>query len=148
MIKKDPHNWLQIKMRIKRGLIGALIGVHGISNVKWGYKDNFKLVYFFYEKNSRAQKAPQRRTSNCYPLKRLCAQKIVAFVVQCLLNFVFLVNVCLLVFLCARSLFVKNKKIIMRNRLKIVLITSFRYTTPCELMFNMFAYNENYNSFS
>ena len=68
-------------MHINRGSIGALIGVYGISIAKWGYKDNFKLVYFFYEKLSRAEKAPKRRASNFHPLKRLCAQKVVAFVV-------------------------------------------------------------------
>ena len=29
---------------------GGLIGVHISSIVKWGYQDNFKLVYFLYEK--------------------------------------------------------------------------------------------------
>ena len=36
---------------------------------------------FFYEKISYAQKAPKRKTNDFHPLRSLCAQKIVAFVV-------------------------------------------------------------------
>ena len=44
-------------MRINRGSIGRLIGVHVSSIVKWDYQHNFKPVYFFsYKKISRAQK--------------------------------------------------------------------------------------------
>ena len=46
-----------------------------------GYQDNFKPVYFFYEKISRAQKASKRKTNDFHPLRSLCSRKIVAFVV-------------------------------------------------------------------
>ena len=51
------------------------------SIVKWGYKDHFKPVYFFYEKISRTQKALKRKANNFHPLRSLCAQKNVALVV-------------------------------------------------------------------
>ena len=79
------------------------------SIVKWGYQDNFKPVYLFYENISRAQKSPKSKTSDFQRLRSLCTRKIVALVVQCLLNFVLLVNVCLWVFLCARIFSRKNK---------------------------------------
>ena len=44
-------------MRTNKFLIGRLIGVHANSLVYWGYQDNFKPVYYFFdEKISRAQK--------------------------------------------------------------------------------------------
>ena len=46
-------------MHINRSSIGGLIGVHVSSIVKWGYQDNFKPVYFFYKKISRARKQSQ-----------------------------------------------------------------------------------------
>ena len=57
------------------------IGVHVSSIVKWGYIDNFKPVYFFYEKILQPQKAPKRKTSDFHPFKSLWTQKIVAFFV-------------------------------------------------------------------
>ena len=42
-------------------LIGVLIGIHVSSIVKWGYQDNFKPVYFFYEKISHARNAPDTK---------------------------------------------------------------------------------------
>ena len=36
-------------MRVNRGSIGRLIGVHVSSIVKWGYQDNLKFFFFFYE---------------------------------------------------------------------------------------------------
>ena len=92
--------------------IGRLIGVNVISTVKLGYQDNFEPVYyyfFFYKKTSRAQKAPKRKTSNFHTLKSSRVQKIVAFVVLCLVNFALLVDFFLKVFLCLRNLFVKKK---------------------------------------
>ena len=80
-------------MHINRGSIGGLIGVHVSNIVKLGYQYNFKLVSF-YEKISCTQKAPKRKTSKFHP-RSLCVKKIVALVVQCLLNFALLVNVCL-----------------------------------------------------
>ena len=65
------------------------------SIVKWGYQDNFKPVFFFNEKISRAQKSLKRKTNDFYPLTR----KIVAF------DFVLF---CLWVFLCAQNLCVKK----------------------------------------
>ena len=52
----------------------------------------FIYLFFFYKKILRAQKALKRK-NHFHPLRSLCAQKIVAFVVYCLLNFVLLVNV-------------------------------------------------------
>ena len=103
------HRWSQIKnVCANKFSIGRLIGVHVSSIVKWGYQDNFKPVYFFYEKISRAQKAPKRKTRDFYHLRSLRTQKVVALVVYCLLNFALLVNVCLWVFLCSGNLFVKK----------------------------------------
>ena len=70
-------------------LLWKIGGMHGTffsfsisSIVKWGYQGNFKSVcLFFYEKISRAQKAPKRKTSDFHPLRSLCVRKIVAFVV-------------------------------------------------------------------
>ena len=39
----------------------VVIEVDGSSIVKWGYQDNFKLVYFFYKKISTAQKHVTRK---------------------------------------------------------------------------------------
>ena len=44
------NGYKQKQMRVDRGLIGGLIGVHVSSIVKLGYEDNFKPVYFFYER--------------------------------------------------------------------------------------------------
>ena len=52
-------------------------------------------LFFFYEKISPARKASKRKTSDSHSLRSMCARKIVALVVKCLLNFVLLVNVCL-----------------------------------------------------
>ena len=46
----------------------------------WSYEENFKPI-FFYEKILSVKKSIKRKTSNFYPLRSLCAQKIVAFVV-------------------------------------------------------------------
>ena len=73
------------------------------SIVKWTYQDNFKPV-FIYEKILRAQKAPKRKTSDFHSLRSLCNRKIVALFVQCLLNFVLLVNITCESF-CAREIF-------------------------------------------
>ena len=72
----------------------------------------FQVCLFFLRlfKVSHALKPLKRKTSAFNPLRNLCAQKIVVFVISCLLNFVLLVNVCLWVFLCARNLFVIKKK--------------------------------------
>ena len=76
--------------------------------VKWGHQDNFKAVHFFYEKILRAQKASKHKTNNFHHPRSLCARKIVALVVQCLLNLVLLVYFCLWVNLRAWNLFVKK----------------------------------------
>ena len=46
-------------MCVNRSSIGGLIGVHVSSIVYWGYQDNFKPAYFFYEKNFHAKKHSQ-----------------------------------------------------------------------------------------
>ena len=42
-------------MRVNRGSIGGLIGVHVSSIVKWSYQDNLKPVYFLYEKINKEE---------------------------------------------------------------------------------------------
>ena len=69
------NGYKQKQMRVDRGLIGGLIGVHVSSIVKLGYEDNFKPVYFFYEKISRAQKALKRKTSNFHSLRSFMSLK-------------------------------------------------------------------------
>ena len=59
---------------------GILMCVSSI--VKWDYQNSFKpAYYFFHKKISRIQKALERKTSNNHPLRSLCAQKFVGFVV-------------------------------------------------------------------
>ena len=43
-------------MRTNKPSIGGLIGVHVSSIVKWGYQDNFKPAFLFYENISCAQR--------------------------------------------------------------------------------------------
>ena len=69
------NGYKQKQMRVDRGLIGGLIGVHVSSIVKLGYEDNFKPVYFFYEKISRAQKALKRKASNFHSLRSFMSLK-------------------------------------------------------------------------
>ena len=104
-------------------LIGVLIGIHVSSIVKWGYQDNFKPVYFFYKKISRTQKSPKRKQatfSEVYTHEKLLP---LLFSV-CLILFCWLMFACECFFL--RVKFFREKNI---NRLKIVLITSFHYST-------------------
>ena len=56
-------------MRVNRGSIGGLIGVHVGSMVKWGYQDNFKPV-FFYEKIPHAQKHSQANINQQNKIKQ------------------------------------------------------------------------------
>ena len=53
----------------------------------------FQACLFFLQKDFAHTKITKTQTSDF--LRSLYAQKIVAFVVSCLLNFVLLVNVCL-----------------------------------------------------
>ena len=104
-------------------LIGVLIGIHVSSIVKWGYQDNFKPVYFFYKKISRTQKSPKRKQatfSEVYTHEKLLP---LLFSV-CLILFCWLMFACECFFLHVK--FFREKNI---NRLKIVLITSFHYST-------------------
>ena len=69
------------------------------------------LFISFYEKISKAQKAPKRKTSDFYPLRSLFAQKTVAFVVFCLLISVLLVGFLFVsVFVRLKSFRKKKKK--------------------------------------
>ena len=113
-------------MRANKFSIGGLRGVHVSSIVNWGYEDNFKPVYlFFLRKDFKRIKTTKRKTSNFYPLRSLCEQKIVAFVVFCLLIFVLLVGFLFVsVFLSLKS-FCKIKI----NRFEILLVPSLTYTT-------------------
>ena len=56
------------QMRINAGSIGGLIGVLISSIAKWGYQDNFKPVYFFYEKDFARKK---HVTSKNEPTKQI-----------------------------------------------------------------------------
>ena len=67
-------------MRVNRGSIGGLIGVHVSTIVKWGYQDNFKPAYCFYEKVLNAQKAANAKQKTFTILEVLVRQEIVAFV--------------------------------------------------------------------
>ena len=80
------------------------------SIVKWGYQDNFKPgFFFFFTKRFHAHKKHQNAKQATF-LTLFCW---LMFACEC--------------FLCSRNLLVKKKKKI--NRLEIVLITSFHYTT-------------------
>ena len=48
-------------MRTNKYWIGGLIGVHVSSLVKWGYQDNYKPVYFFYENVLSVKKHSQAK---------------------------------------------------------------------------------------
>ena len=107
-------------------LIGVLIGIHVSSIVKWGYQDNFKPVYLFsYEKISPAQKALKHKQAT-FTLLEVCArEKLLPLLFSvCLILFCWLMFACECFFL--RVKFFREKNI---NRLKIVLITSFHYST-------------------
>ena len=68
------------------------------------------LFIFFYEEILKAQKALKCKTNDFYPLRRFCAQKIVALIVFCSLSFVLLVDFCLIcVFVLLKSFRNKNK---------------------------------------
>ena len=78
-------------MRVNRDLIGKLIGVHVSSIAKCGYQDNFKAVYFFYEKISLAQKAPKHKISDFHPLKNFAREKLLPLLLSvCLILFCWL----------------------------------------------------------
>ena len=57
-------------MHVNRGSIGGLIWVHVSSIVKWGYQDNFKPVYFFYEKISHTKKHSQAKINQQNKIKQ------------------------------------------------------------------------------
>ena len=90
----------------------------------------------FYEKILSVKKSIKRKTSNFYPLTSLCPQKIVAFVVFCLLFFVLLVGFLFVsVFMCTESF---RKKI---NKFKIISVTSIDYNT------DVYPYQSTYREF-
>ena len=89
--------------------------------VKWAYQDNFGPLYLFFTKRFWAYQDHQRFPPS---QKFLCTQKTVAFVVFCLLIFVFVSSFWLI------CVFVRSKSFRKKeNWLKIVLIASFYYTT-------------------
>ena len=104
-------------------LISGLIGVHISSIVKCGYQNNFKPVYFFLGKMLHAQKHSQANINQQNKTKEILNNrgknllysqtskkvKVACFAFSC--------------FLCMQNLSVKT------NRLEIVLIPSFHYTT-------------------
>ena len=92
----------------------------------WGYKDNFKPVYlyFFSRKDFKRKKGTKCKTSDFYPLRSLCAQKIVAFVVFVFTYFALLVGGFFVSVFMRAKLFRKKK-----NRSKIIFVTSITYTT-------------------
>ena len=107
--------------------IGGLIGLHVSSIVTWGYQDNFKPVYLFFTKRSRAHKKHQNTKQATFILLKNCArEKLLPLLLSvCLILFCWLMFACEC-FLYVRNLFVKKKII---NRLEIVLITSFHCST-------------------
>ena len=58
-------------MRVNRGSIGGLMGVHVSSILKLDYQDNFKPVFVFYKKVLNAQKAPNAKQTTFTLLKVL-----------------------------------------------------------------------------
>ena len=105
--KKIFANGYKLKrMRVNRGSIGGLIGVH-VSIVKWSFQDNFKPVYFFYEKISRVQKVPKRKASDFHPHKTCAREKLLPFLFRaCLILFCWLMFACEC--FCAGETFRKN----------------------------------------
>ena len=57
-------------MRVNRGSIGGLIGVHVSSVVKWIYQDNFKPICFFYKKIWCKQKHSQANINQQNKMKQ------------------------------------------------------------------------------
>ena len=89
---------------------------------------NLFIYFFFSRKDFKRKKSTKRKTSDFYPLRSLCAQKIVAVVVFCSLVFVLFVGFLFVsVFIRAGFFLSKKKKKI--NRLKIIFVTSITYTT-------------------
>ena len=101
------------KVRVNRGFIGWLIEVHVSSIVNWGYRDNFKSVYFFLTKRFRAYKNTHKQT-----LASKIKNKPTKNNKSCM--------ICVFVLFVLGKSFCKKKII---NRLEIDLIASIYYTT-------------------
>ena len=95
----------------------------------------FQACLFFLRKGFERKKAPKRKANDFQLLKSFCEGKKF-FVVYCLLNFVLLVSFSLWVSFYAQNLFVKKI-----NKLEIVPITSFYYTT------DLYPYHPTYREF-
>ena len=91
----------------------------------WDYQDNFKPIYFFYEKILSVQKATKRKS---LPLRRFLARKIVTLIFVRLLLFLLVGFGLIWVFVRSKSFLKKNKEI---NWLEIVLIASYTLLLTC-----------------
>ena len=88
----------------------------------------FIFIYFFLRKNIERWKSTKMQNKRFLPSQKfLCVRKVVAFIVFCSVNFVFLVGFCLWCIFVHSKSFRKNKI----NRLKIVLIASFTILLTC-----------------
>ena len=97
LLKMCSWNWEKSKFTrsFNFTLKTGFFNING-SMCNWGDEDNFKpvylFIYFFSRKDFKRKKSTKRKTSDFYPLRSLCAQKIVAFVVFCSLVFVLFVG--------------------------------------------------------
>ena len=118
--------WYQITQSVSFvssfGVIEKVIS----SIVKWGYQDNIKpVIFFFYEKILRAQSHSQWNINQQSKIKQTLNNKRTNFSRAQTCKQVKVACLAFFCFLCAQNLFVKKKK---KNRLEIILITSFYYT--------------------
>ena len=135
IIKTSTKKLFQSDLRKKQ--CTAPFRVHPEQYSKLRLSEPFQTYLFlFYEKNLSVKNTPKPKINNFLHFKNFCAQKIVAFVVFCLLVFVLLVGFGLICIFVRLKFFVKKT-----NRFEIVLITSIYYTTivhPSQLTYQEF----------
>ena len=114
--KRDSHRWSQIKICAYKETLNRWVdrGTNHWYSV-WGYQDNFKPVFFMkrfwaYKKHQNPKQMISTLLERFLPSSTvLCVQKTVAFVVFCLLIFVF-VGWCWLICVFVRSKSFRKKK--------------------------------------
>ena len=105
-------------------IVHVLVSLQSESSI---VNEVIKTISIFVRRDFNQKK---RKINNFPPLRSFCAQKIVAFVVQCLLIFVLLVDFCWIYVFVRLKSFRKNKQNKI-NRLEIILITSFTILLKC-----------------
>ena len=112
--------------------ISGLIGVHLSSIVKWGYQDNFKPVnfFFFWRKDFACTKTHHKEKSTNKTKNKLTLNNKGN-------NFSRMHKLLSVTCFCAYEIFLSKKRI---NRLEIVWISSFFYTT-----FTKFWFSQRFN---